>query len=99
MESPDYVARRMLFDVCDIITPIDGRLEPIYDALLDWMERYTEEYGGDIYHRLIGDRLDRDELLSDMSSLYSGIFARMDNSLSITTLRSLFTVTFYMTVK
>ena len=99
MESPDYVARRILFDLCDIITPIDARLEPIYDALLDWMERYTEAYGGDIYHRLPGDRMDRDELLSDMSQLYAGIFARVDNSHSITTLRSLFTVTFYMTVK
>ncbi len=99
MESSDYVARRMLFEVCDILVPIDERFEFAYNNLYDWMERYTAEYGGDLFHRLPNCKTSRGELLNDMSQLYSGIFARMDDMHNITTLRSLFTVTFYMMVK
>ena len=99
MESSDYVARRMLFEVCDILVPIDERFEFAYNNLCDWMERYTAEFGGPLFHRLPSCKTTRDELLNDMSQLYSGIFARMDDMHNITTLRSLFTITFYMMVK
>ena len=99
MESSDYVARRLLFEVCDILTPVDERFEHIYNALYDWMDRYTEEFNGEVFYRLPSCKATRDELLSDMSHLYSGIFARIDDMHTITTLRSLFTITFYMMVK
>ena len=99
MESSAYVARRLLFEVCDILIPIDEQLEFVYNELYDWMERYTEQFGGELFHRLPSCKATRDELLSDMSQLYSGIFARMDDMHNITTLRCLFTITFYMMVK
>lgn len=99
MDSSDYVARRMLFEICDIITPLEGRFEPIYEDLHDWMHRYTQEYGGDIFHRLPSCKTSRDELLNDVSRLYAGIFARMSDAHSITTLHSLFTISFYMMMK
>ena len=99
MESSAYVARRMLFEVCDILTPIDEHLEFVYNELYDWMELYTERFGGDIFHRLPSCRTNRDQLLRDISRLYTGIFARIDDMHNITTLRTLFTVTFYMMVK
>ena len=60
------------------------------------MERYTEEYNGEVFHRLPCCKATRDELLGDMTQLYSGILARMDDTNNITTLRCLFTVTFYI---
>ena len=99
MESSDYVARRLLFEVCDILTPVDDRFEHIYNELYHWMDRYTEEFDGEVFYRLPSCRATRDELLCDMSQLYSGIFARMDDMHNITTLRCLFTITFYMMVK
>ena len=99
MESSAYVASRLLFEVCDILTPIDERFEHIYNDLYHWMERYTEEYNGEVFHRLPCCKATRDELLGDMTQLYSGILARMDDTNNVTTLRCLFTVTFYMMVK
>ena len=99
MESSGYVARRILFEILDIATPIDERYEPIYELLYDWMESYTEEFGGAIFYRLPVCKTTRDELLRDMAQLYAGILARVNDIHGITTLHSLFTVTFYMMVK
>ena len=99
MESSDYVARRILFEILDIATPIDERFESIYEVLYDWMESYSEQFGDAIFYRLPGCKTTRDELLRDMAQLYAGIIARVSDVHSITTLHALFTVTFYMMVK
>ena len=99
MNASDYVARRLLFEVCDIVTVLDDHFEPIFEDLWNWSEEFTKRFGSDIIHRLPGGRTSREELLSDMSQLYRGVFSRMNDDHSITTLQSLFTLTFYMMMK
>ena len=52
MDASDYVARRMLCEIREIVTPINDRFESLYDGLYDWMKRYTEEFGDAICYRL-----------------------------------------------
>ena len=99
MNVSDYVARRLLFEVCDIVTVLDDKFEPFFDDLWNWTEEFTQRFGGDLIHRLPSGSTSREMLLNDMSQLYEGIFSRMNDDHSITTLHSLFTVTFYMMMK
>lgn len=99
MDAADYVARRLLFEVCDIVTALDDHFEPIFEDLWNWSVEYTKRFGSDIIHRLPGGSRSQEELLSDMAQLYDGIFSRMNDDHSITTLHSLFTLTLYMMVK
>lgn len=99
MAFSDYVARRMLCDICNIVTPIESRFEHGYDDLCKWMESYTTQFDGAIFNRLPRCKTIRDELLNDMSQLYTGIFSRVNDIHGITTLHCLFTLSFYMMVK
>ena len=99
MNAPDYVARRLLFEVCDIVTAVDDHFEPLFDDLWNWTEEFTIRFGSDIIRRLPAGSTSREELLNVMSQLYDGVFSRMNDEHSIATLHSLFTLTFYMMMK
>ena len=95
----DYVSRRMLFDVCDIaVVPLNEDYEVIYEALYKWMECYTEQFGS-VFYNLPAHKTTQEELLNDMVQLFTGIFERVSDIDSITTLHALFTVSFYMMIK
>ena len=98
MEVSDYVARRMFFEVYDIEMLLNMDFESVYDDLYEWMERYTEQFG-DLFYRLPSCKSTSDELMNDLTLLYTGILDRIDDIESITTLNALFTVSFYMMVK
>ena len=100
MALVSYVARRMLDEVCEIATPIDPRYEPTFQELYDWFELYTDQYGGRVYFRLPEPKQCVPELCNDMVRLYAGIFGGVgDEKEALVTVRSLFTVSFYMMIK
>ena len=99
MNVADYVARRMLDDVCEIPTAINSNYEFFYGELFDWMQLYTEQFGGRVLHRLPRCKNSREELLHDMAELYSGVLSRVEDINSMITLHSLFTLSFYMMVR
>ena len=90
-----YVARRLLFDHCDIIAVIDDRFEEIYRKLIIWMERFTVLYGARIIPALPTVKESEQELKSDMIRLYSEIMASGNRTL----LEPLFTITYFMMIK
>lgn len=94
-----YVARRMLDDVCEIPTIINSNYEPVYGELFDWMQIYTNQFGGRVLHRLPRCKNSSEDLLDDMTELYSGVLRRVEDVHSTITLHSLFTLSFYMMVR
>ena len=99
MDAAGYVSRCMLCDICEILSPTNPRYEPIYEALFNWMEVFTRQYGGSIIHRLPCLKTNEDELLVDMAELYDGILRRVQDTNSMLTLNTLFTISFYMMVR
>ena len=99
MDIVGYVARRMLWDVCEIITPLNSIYEDTYDTLFNWMEMYTDRFGGRILHRLPPCKSTEAELLSDMAELYAGVISATDDIDDLRTLHCLFTISFYMMVR
>ena len=99
MDPAGYVARRMMWDICEILSPINLRYEPIYEALFNWMEVYTRRYGGSIIYRLPSLKTNENELLFDMATLYAEILSRIEDINSMISLNTLFTVSFYMMVR
>lgn len=99
MDFSNYVARRMLCEICEIATPLNPLYEPGYNALFNWMEHYTERFGTIILPNLPRLKATPDELLNDMLEIYSGIFEVVYDINAMVTLNSLFTISFYMMVK
>ena len=99
MEFSNYVARRMLYEICNIATPLNSLYEHGYQNLYVWMELYTERFGGVILHNLPSRKSTSVELLSDMVELYTGVFSRVEDMNDMTTLHSMFTISFYMMEK
>ncbi len=100
MSVVSYVARRMLDEVCEIATPINPLYEPIFQELYDWLELYTDQYGGRVFFRLPEPKQRVSELCNDMVKLYAGIFEGAgDEKDAFVTVQSLFTVSFYMMIK
>ena len=98
MEFPAYVARRMLDEVCDIPTRTNSYYEPGFTELFDWMELYTNQFGARILYQLPNCKATRHELLDDIVELFAGILSRVNDVHDMTTLHSLFTISFYMMV-
>ena len=99
MDAAGYVARRMLWDICEILSPSNPRYEPLYEALFNWMEVYTRQFGGSIIHKLPALKTNEDALLFDMAEIYDGILSKVQDTNSMLTLNALFTVSFYMMVR
>lgn len=96
VDVASYVGRRLLYDHCDILTLIDDSLECYYRYLIEWMERFTLQFGETVLPRLPKVKESRQELIADMSRLYSGVLCSSDNPNSAHILKALFTVTYYM---
>ena len=92
-----YVGRRLLLDICDILTPIDDRYEEAYKHLIQWMDQFTTSFGERIVPRLPEVKFCPDSLDSDIANLYCGIIqTNVTNNIKI---KALFTVTYYMMVQ
>ena len=100
MSLASYVARRLLYDICDIATPVHStHYENVYNELFYFMYRYTQYCGREIIPNLPIQRESFSELNNDMLDLYEGIFSASDDINSRLTLNSLFVMTYYMMVK
>ena len=99
MDINGYVARRMLWDICDIEVPLNSLYEPVYEALFTWMEDYSREFDAAILFRLPRCKTTQEELMSDMVEIYTGILSVVRDINDMRTLNCLFTVSFYMAVK
>ena len=101
MSLASYVGRRVLYDICEIVTPIlhGTHYESVYNDLCTFMDRYTRHCGRHIIPNLPRRKTSSNELREDMLDLYDGIFRGSHDSNSILTLNSLFTMTYYMMVK
>ena len=99
METAGYISRRMLQDVCDITTGRNDNLEPLYNALMDWMEVYTQRYSAAVLHRLPSLKTTKQELLKDMEGVYRGILTVTPDVHSMLALNCIFTVSLYMMIR
>ncbi len=93
----EYIARRMLYDACNIMTPINRNEEPYYSLLLNWMAVFTRRFGQTI--RLPGIRDGHDKAITDLSQLYSGVLENSIDINSIQVLNCLFTITYYLMIQ
>ena len=94
-----YVARRLLYDICDILTPVEDEYEECYRLLINWMSVCTNRFGRRIIPSLPAVKENHDELLNDMVELYSGILSVRNPKNTRPTLNALFTATYYMMVQ
>ena len=99
MNISDYVARRLLFEVCGVQTPINTQFEPLFDYLWSWSERFTSRYGSHIFYRIPSGCATREELKNDMILIYAHLLHRYDNDDSLDTLKALFVITLYMIIR
>ena len=73
MFQSNYVCRRLLYDICDILAPVDDDLESFYMFLVDWMVNFTDKFGRRIIPLLPEQTDDPDQLLNDLTIIYAGI--------------------------
>ena len=101
MSLASYVARRLMYDVCEIVMPVlySTHYETVYDELFNFMDRFTRHSGREIIPNLPRRTESAYELKEDMLDFYEGIFRGSNDANSILTLNSLFTITYYMMVK
>lgn len=101
MSLASYVARRILYDICEIVTPIhhSTHYENVYSELYNAMDRLTHYCGREIIPHLPSRRESVYELREDMFDLYEGIFKGSHDVNTILALNSLFAMTYYMMVK
>ena len=92
-----YVGRRLLLDICDVLTPIDDRFEDVYQHLIQWMEQFTTSFGERIIPQLPEVNFCPDLLDADIANLYCGII--QTNVVNNIKIKALFTVTYYMMVQ
>ena len=97
MNKASYVSRRLLYDICDIMTPIDSELEYIFSLLRNWMMVFTDRFGNRIRVPQIRERAE--DMRRDIAQLYSAILHYYRNRDSIRTLNCLFTITYYMMLR
>ena len=93
----EYIARRMLYDICNIMTPINRNEEPYYSLLLNWTAVFTRRFGHTIHLPII--REVHDTTIMNLSELYSGILENSVDVNSIQVLNCLFTITYYLMMK
>ena len=101
MSLASYVARRLMYDVCEIVMPVlySTHYETVYNELCNFMERFTQHSGRDIIPNLPSRTESAYELREDMLDFYEGILRSSNDTNSILTLSSLFIITYYMMVK
>ena len=101
MSLASYVARRLMYDVCEIVMPVlySTHYETVYGELFNFMDRFTRHSGREIISNLPRRTESAYELKEDMLDFYEGIFRGSNDANSILTLNSLFTITYYMMVK
>ena len=101
MSLANYVARRLLYDICEIATPVQHstHYERVFNELLNFMDRFTHYCGREIVPLLPRRTESFYELREDMFDIYEGIFRGSDDINSVLTLNSLFVMTYYMMVK
>ena len=99
MNYPGYVARRMLYDVCGILTPINAQYEHGYDILQLHVERFIFHFGSYMIPRLPSRKNDLTSQRKDLLDLYIGIFERIDDPHSLIALKVLFLATYLMMEK
>ena len=90
----EYIARRMLYDACNIMTPINRNEEPHYSLLLNWTTVFTRRFGHTI--QLPNIRSGHDTAITNLTELYSGILENSADINSIQVLNCLFTITYYL---
>ena len=93
----EYIGRRMLFDLCDIMTPINRDEERCYSLLLNWTTIFTKRFGHTITLPRIRDN--NEAIITDLSQLYSGILTNSADTNSLQVLNCLFTITYYLMVQ
>ena len=99
MNFAGYVARRMLYEVCNIIVLKDSNYEYGYNTLYDWMIFFTLRAGSSTIARLPSRKQTSEELFEDILILYRGILSRVDSVNNLLTVKCLFTMSFYMMKK
>ena len=97
MNKASYVSRRLLYDICDIMTPIESELECIFSLLRNWMLIFTDRFGTRIRVPQIRERAE--DMRRDLAQLYSAIFHYYRNRNSTRTLNCIFTITYYMMLR
>ncbi len=96
MNYSGYVARRMLYDVCGILTPINRKYERGYDTLRLFVERFVFHFGSYMIPKLPRTKNALIDQRNDLMGLYIGIFERFDDPHSLIALKSLFVASYLM---
>ena len=98
MKAVEYVAKRMLLEVCDIAMVRESNLDSVYNHLYDSFERYLRDnrFRETLILAVPPLKHSEKELLADVHLLYGGILRGSENHHNISTIRCLFTVSLYI---
>ena len=97
MDKAAYIGQRMLYDICDVMIPINSENEQCYSYMIRLMHLMTERNAHLI--RLPTRKTNLQDVIEDVIDIYTSIFDAFPDRNSLPVLNCLFTITFYMVIQ
>ena len=97
METAEYMSRRLLYTVCNVMCPIDDAKEPIYMHLQYIIDEMTAL--GSQHIKFPKLKYELDDIVHDVCRVYKSIQDAFENKDSPKLIECLFVATHHMMVK
>ena len=97
MEEAHYITHRLLFDICDVMTPVNEEKEPLYARLTVILHGMMFLGSGKIILPSTKDNLN--DAIKDIIRLYRSIIMAFEGNQSTRIVDCLFTITHHMMIK